>query len=408
MILKLAWRNIIRNLRRSILTVLLSALCATALLWAQALNDGAHNKMLFDSIEIYSGYIQIHGKGFQEHPNYDNLIFNVREVKTGLKDIPDIATAATRFETFGLFSGAQDSAGGLLIGIEPEQEAQVSRLKRALKEGRYLQHSDTNAAYIGSELAKKLRVKLGDSVVFVSNAVDLSMAADSLTVVGIFETKLFEFDSRTLIMNKNYMDSVFLADNIATHIIVQPKDRKNALLLSQRIATRLDLKKYEVLSWQEISKDVLQSIKLDNAFGLLTFMILVLIVFFVIMIFTLISVVQRTREIGIMKALGTSPRYVFLTLLAEVAILGGIGVLIGGAVGSWLSWYFMEHPMVITGAEELYKQYGMTDATIPAELSWYALFIGVVPVFLANLFSVLYPVLKVNGMKPIDAIEGRG
>jgi ABC-type lipoprotein release transport system permease subunit len=407
MILKLAWRNIIRNLRRSLLTVLLSALCAAALIWFQALNDGAHNKMIFDSVEVYTGYIQIHGKGFQEHPNYDNLVYDVRGVKAAIKDVPGIKALTTRLETFALFSGKQDSVGGLLVGIDPDTEPQISRLKRALKEGRYLKSNDTNAAYIGSELAKRLQIKLGDTLVFVSSAVDYSMAADTLVITGIFETKLFEFDNSTILVNKNYMDPVFLADNIASQIVILPSDRRHTGPLVMALEKKLDLKRYEVIPWQVLVKDILQAVQLDNAFGFLTLMILVLIVFFVIMIFTLISIIQRTREIGIMKAIGTGPGHIFATLFSEVAILGLCGIIIGGAFGAWLAWYFMVHPLVITGAEDLYKQYGMIDNIIPSELTWYALFIGIFPVFMINLFSVFYPALKMNGMKPIDAIEGR-
>jgi lipoprotein-releasing system permease protein len=410
MILKLAWRNILRNLRRSIVTVLLSVICTGFLIWGQALNDGGHHKMIADSVEIYSGYLQIHGVGFQENPNYDNLIFDLDDVQNRIKDIKEIKAASPRLETFALFTADADSVGGMLVGIKPSSEEKISRIKRGLIKGKYLSDNDTNAVYLGADLAERLEVGLGDEIIFLSSAVDYSMAAAKLKITGIFKTNLFDFDARTAFINKSFMDEEFLADNIASHYVILPENKDKAIKLQKEIEKVLDKKTHEVVSWKTTMKAMVQFVAVDDAFGALTWGILVLIIFFVVMIFSLISIFQRTREIGIMRAIGTSQKQIFKILFTEGLILAIAGVVIGGSLGIGLARYFELNPIVFNfepEVMELYRQYGMVDMVMPARLGWYPVLLGIVPVFLLNILAIIYPAWKVNSLKPIDAIEER-
>jgi ABC-type lipoprotein release transport system permease subunit len=410
MIFKIAWRNILRNKRRSIISVLLSILCVAVLMFFQGLNDGGHEKMIADNVEVYSGYLQIHGQGYQENGNYDHLIFDLDEVLEKIKDVKGIKAQTIRLETFALFSAKEDAIGGMLVGINPENEAKISRIKRALSGGRYLSASDTNAVYLGEDLAKRLEVKIGDELVFISSALDYSMAAAKLKVCGFFKTNLFDFDKRTAFVNKVFLDQEFLADNTASHIIIFPENLDRLNKIQKNIKAVLPKGKYEVMTYQETLEAILQFINLDNAFGALTFGLLALIVFFVVMIFSLISILQRTKEIGIMRAIGTTQEQIYKMLLAEGLIFALASIFIGGAIGTVLNYYFQNHPMQFTAdpsVVEMYRQFGMVDLVIPAKISFYSLFLGVIPVFLLNILSVLYPAWLVNKMRPIDAIEER-
>ncbi|MFC1517484.1 ABC transporter permease [Candidatus Margulisiibacteriota bacterium] len=411
MIFKIALRNIFRNLRRSLVSLLLSILCVAVLMFFQAMNDGGHQKMIDDNVEVYVGYIQAQGKGYEENPNYDNLIFNVDEVKEKIKDVKGVKAYTVRMETFTLFSVGEESVGGMLTGIVPSTEAEISRIKKGLVKGRYLKDSDTNGVYIGKQLAQRLGVDIGDEVVFLSSAVDYSMAAARLKVVGMFATNLFDFDKQNAFINKKYMDVQYLSDNIASDIVVLPENKLKTVQLQNKLQKVLDKQKYEVVTYQQTLFGLIQFINLDNAFGALTFGLLALIVFFVIMIFSLISVFQRTKEIGIMRAIGTSQKQIYKILISEGLILGTVSVLIGGAIGIWLCNYFYVHPINFASNNPdvlaMYQQFGMTDLTMPALLTKYSFALGVIPVFLLNILAILYPAWVVNKMKPIDAIEER-
>jgi ABC-type lipoprotein release transport system permease subunit len=410
MIWKLAWRNILKNIRRSIVTLVLGILCCTLMIFYESFGEGSRAKMIDDSVAMYSGYLQIHGAGYQDHPNYDNLIYDLAEVESKIKDIPGIDTYGARFETFALYSTNVDSIGGMLVGVEPNKEANLSRLKRALKDGRFLNDNDTNGIYLGCELAKRLELNVGSELVLLSSAVDYSMAAGIYKVIGTFQTNFYDFDNSAGFVNKKQLDVDFLSDNIATHIIVLPKDKGQVVVLQNKINKALDQKKYETVTWKTTAKDLVQYMSIDEVFDSISFVLFLVIVFFVIMIFSLISIFQRTREIGIMRAIGTSQAQIYKTLFAEIVILALVSVLIGGVLGSWLSIYFTIHPLVLKfGPEmmELYKQWGIYDLTFPAKLTLKSFISGVIPVLIMMIMAVIYPAWKINRLKPIDAIEER-
>jgi ABC-type lipoprotein release transport system permease subunit len=260
------------------------------MIFYESFNEGARGKMIDDAVAMYSGYIQIHGKGYQDSPNYDYLIYDVAEVEKELKDVKGIDVIAKRLETFGLYSTKADSIGGMLTGVEPSKEEQVSRIKRALQEGRFLEDNDTNGVYIGVELAKRLEVGLGDEVILLSSAVDYSMAATRLKIVGTFRTNFHDFDSRAAFINKKLMDQEFLAENIASHIIIKPKDKLQTVKLAKALRKRVDKENYEVLTWKTTMKEMVQFMQIDYTMDHLSFGLLLIIVFFVILFFSLISI----------------------------------------------------------------------------------------------------------------------
>ncbi|MBU0909388.1 MAG: ABC transporter permease, partial [Proteobacteria bacterium] len=213
MFFKIAIRNIFAYRKRSIITVILLA-CTTALLvFATAYMDGSHGRLIQSSVEIYPGYVQITHQGFRENPSLENLIFDAAQVSESLQDFPGIEVLTPRFESYVLFSSAEKAVGGMFTAIDPEKERQVSRLAASLKQGSYLTSTDQALVYMGSELAKRLKVGVGDQLAFVGTGADYSFAADTLTVKGIFQTGLFDFDSRASFVAKPYFDRVMAAEN---------------------------------------------------------------------------------------------------------------------------------------------------------------------------------------------------
>ncbi len=406
----IAWRNIKRNKRRSIVSVILSAFCCAFLIWAQALNDGAHYKMIADSVEIYTGYLQVQAPDYLDHKNYDNLIFDVAAAKEQLQNDHELKAIASRFETFALYAAQGDSVGGMLIGIEPTEESKISKIQRALKEGSYLRDEDTNSVYIGEDLAKRLEVGLGDEIVYISSAVDYSLAAGKLIVKGIFKTNLMDFDRQMAFVNKKYLDGEFIAENIASQIVLQPKDTARVFKIIKKLQPLMAAQQLRLVSWRETMSGFVQFVELDNAFGAVTWSLLIIVVFFVVMIFSLISVFQRTRELGILRALGTKQAEIFKLLLTEGVILGLMAIIIGGTIGLLLSYYFQVHPLELNFSEdvkELYRQYGMIDMVIPSKLTMYSFLLGIIPVFLLNILALIFPAWQINRKKPIEAIEER-
>ncbi|OGI08169.1 MAG: hypothetical protein A2Y40_08070 [Candidatus Margulisbacteria bacterium GWF2_35_9] len=410
MIVLIAWRNILANKRRALLTIILTIFTTTFLVFGISWNVGSHDKMIRDAVQVYSGYLQIIGKDYHDNPDYDHLIYNLNEVKRIIKSQKEIDHYSARFETFALFSGVIESAGGMLIGIESETEQYVSRIMKSVNEGEYLTDSSMPYAIIGKDLAKKLKVKIGDKVTYISTAIDYSMAADNLVIKGIYETGS-EFDGLAMFVSKKYTDEMFLAENVATQLVLLPnevyRDKKLPELMAS-ISSKLDNKRNEVISWETTLESMVQGIKIDEVFGNISLIILVSVIFFVIMIFSLISIIQRTKEIGVLRAIGTKPSQIFFMLVGEAIILGLIGIIIGGLIGSALAYHFHIHPLrihVSADMMEQYKQYGMIDFSFPSAFNLIDILNMCALIFVMNILSVLYPIYKVNKYKPIEAIN---
>lgn len=403
--LDIALKSIKANLSRSIVTVFLTAISSAILIFSSTLMDGQHGIMLKNAVEVYPGYIQITNKEFRDTPSFDNLIFDEKSTLDTLKQHNDIQTIASRFETSALFSSESKTIGAMITGIEPENESQVSKLKMALVEGSYLESNDTNALYIGVELAKRLKVSLREQLSFISNAADYSFCADNVIIKGIFQTGLYEFDANSAFLNKKYFDELFVSQNLATHIIVLPKKPSDALTLSHNIQKELD-KSLISESWEEFMESLVKAMELDSLFGYITLGIFFIVIFFVIMIYTLLVVFSRVKEIGILRAIGTTSKQIFSMLVFESTILSLIGVLIGGSIGGYLAYYFNIHPIEL-GAEyqEQFKQYGIMSTALPTDFNLITILRDMSIMLLLGIVSTLYPIFKINSLTPSQAMR---
>ena len=401
----IALKSIKANKSRSIVTMVLTLISTAILIFASTLMDGEHKIMLKNAVEVYPGYIQITNRSFKEQPSFDNLIFDLNAVKQKLKAHHDIQTFTSRFETFALFSSDTKTVGAMITGIEPEHESQISKLKTALEEGSYLESNNTNALYIGKELAHRLKVSVGDKLSFISNAADYSFCADNVFIKGIFQTGLYEFDANSAFLNKEYFDEIFVSKNLATHIIILPKERSKSLLLSKKIQKELD-QSLICESWEEFMHSLVKAMELDSVFGYITLAIFFIVIFFVIMIYTLLVVFSRVKEIGILRAIGTTSREILSMLVFESAILSFIGVIAGGIIGAYLAYYFNIHPIELGAKyQEQFKQYGMMSTALPTDFNLFTIARDMSIMFVLGVVSTLYPIFKINALTPSEAMR---
>jgi ABC-type lipoprotein release transport system permease subunit len=404
MFLKLAFRNITAAKKRSCVTLLLTSITTALLVFSSAWMDGSHSKMIQNAVEIFPGYIEITEKNFRSNPSFDHLIFDAATIEKKLAANDSIAHYGARFESFVLFSANEKAVGGMLAGIEPEKEKYLSRLFSSLKKGEYLSGDDTNQLYIGIELAKRLKLEVGDEVAFIGNGADYSFAADNLIIKGVFQTGLFEFDASSAFLNKTYFDQIMAAENYATHFIVLPKHTEDAEQLAAAIGADLG-PQYQSASWNQTMAALVKAMKLDSFFGYITLGIIFIVIFFVIMIYTLLAVFARINEIGILRAIGTTPKQILAQLVLESSILAFISVIIGGLLGGSLAYYFNLHPVVFSGMEEQFKQYGLAASEMPTAFMPLTILRDMVVMFVLSVLSTLYPILRVNRFKPIEAIH---
>ncbi len=405
MLLQLAWRNVLRARRRTIITLILSTVSTAFFILYTSLMDGSYAKIFRDSVEIYPGYIQITHKDYRDDPGYEHLIFDTRQVQEAVATTSGIADFTIRFEGFGLFAGSENSVGGMLAGIDPEEEKRFSRIFRAMQSGRYLEATDRNAVIMGSDLAKRLGVTVGDTVSIITNATDYSFAADNLQVVGLFQTHLHDFDVASAFVSKSYFDRLMQSRGMATQVIVLPDDPADSKSVAAALSLALSGTDYIAEEWHVYLSGIIEAMEFDRISGETTMWLFLIIIFFVVMIYALLTIFSRTKEIGIMRAIGTTPGQVAAILLLETLILGLASTGLGAVIGGSAAYYFELNPIYLPQFEEAYRDFGIIEAVLPADFTWTGVLRGVAYMLGMNLLCALYPIIRVNRYTPVEAIS---
>ncbi len=404
MLFSLALKNILKSKGRSLTTILLSMFSTILFISYVALMDGSHHQIIKSSVEIYTGYAHVNLKEYRDEGGYDNLIEDADSIDTILKNDSSIKAYSPRFETYALLAGGEKSVGSMLVGIIPSREKEVSKLSSSLIKGAYLNDNDTNAIYIGSALAKRLNIDVGSQIAMVGSSIDYSIAADLFTVKGIFKTGLFEFDSQSAFVNKSYLDTIMLSDNVVSYYTLYFQDNDNIDKMTTDLQASLP-SEVEAVNWKILLSALVQAMLVDSIFGYISISIFFLVIFFVIMIFSYVNIYTRAREIGLLRALGLTSKNIFGMLFVEILLLATISIVVGTIIGASIAYYYELHPIVISGIAETYKEYGVVSDEIPMKFDLFTIAWNALTIFTLNLAAILYPIAKINKLTAMEAMR---
>jgi len=400
----LALKNILASKGRSLTTFFLSLFTTILFIAYVALTDGSHNQIIKSSVEIYTGYAHVNFKGYRERSDYENLIEDAQSIDKILKGDASIKVYAPRFETYALLSGEEKSVGSMIVGIVPSKEEKLSKLSHSLIKGAYISDNDTNAIYIGSELATRLKIDVGSEVAMVGSSIDYSVAADLFTVKGIFKTGLFDFDAQSAFVNKTYLDSVMMSENKATYFTLNFHDNDCIDKATQVLQNKLP-QEMEAVNWKILLSTLVQAMLVDSIFAYVSISVFFLVIFFVIMIFSYVNIYTRTREIGLLRALGLTSKDIFIILFVEILLLATLSVGLGTLIGGFIAHYYELHPIIISGMAEMYKDYGVVSDEVPMHFDLFTITWNALTIFLLNLTAIIYPVSKVNKLTATEAMR---
>ena len=408
----MALKQILASKQRTVITILLTAFSTFILIFGQGFMLGTWDSILKKTIELYPGYMKVINREFEENPSFENIIFDVKKTKEDIAKVSGVVSSTARFENYALYATDDQTIAGLLVGIEPQNESRISKLKASLVQGEYLSDEDTNSLYIGIGLAKRLQLGVGDELAIISNGADFSFVADKVIIKGVFKTELFSFNNSAAFMNKKYFDTIMASENMATSIVMLPPNMDSVAKLS------LDVSKYinkdeKVENYYTSMKDLFDMMKTKQVFGVFQLAIMFSVIFFVIAIYSFLNIYARIREFGVLKAIGTSPWQVAKMLLAEAVILSSLGVAMGGAGGAYLVDYFEKHPLVAKDVygdrvdiEKATEEFNMVQITVmPTLFRGDLILIDILLIFGISLLSVFYPVIMINRKRPIDAMR---
>ncbi|NRB37230.1 MAG: ABC transporter permease [Pseudomonadales bacterium] len=338
LISRLASRNIFRNTRRTFLTVLLIACSLSALLFSDALIRGSLQTMVKVSTETFLGQAQIHKPGFRESRDVDIYIDDTKTLYKTLDGLTEIQAYSPRTLSGGMFSSSENVSSGMIIGINPEQEAQVSKLKHVMQQGIYLS-GKSSEILIGSELAALLEISLGDRlVVTVSQAHGGELSQALFRISGIFKFGDRTLDSQMVFINLAQGQSLLNIRGvhevaIKLQSLVYANDKNHALWQSLNNDT------WETLSWMALMPQLSGILAMVDYSTWIIATIMFILVSLGLINTMFMSIYERQNEFGILLAIGTRPQQLFWQIILEGGFIGLISVALGSVLGGLGTWW---------------------------------------------------------------------
>ena len=359
---------------------------------------GTYEAFINAAVKISTGHIQVQADDYLDKMNIRLVVADPKAVGLILDETEGVRAYTFRAEGFSLVSSDERTYGVLVVGIDPEREQKVSTLKSLIREGEFLATGDTEEALVGKLLARNLQVNLGDELTVLGQGRDGSIAATVVKIKGIFSSGQDDFDRSSIQIPLKTFQDVYTMDGSVHKVVAIADSLGDVDKIKTEIRPRLkglnpDRHPLVVLDWKEIMPGLLQSIKIDLLAGLIFYVILIIVVAFSIMNTFLMAIFERTREFGIMMAVGTAPGRLVKLLLIESTAMTMLGIVAGIIGGILVTSYFQVHGIDIGGSSEFLRQYGISGKLYP-QLSLLSATIGPGLVLIITLIAALYPAFR--------------
>ena len=403
MLWQLALRNIWRNRRRTLLTLSAMVVSSALLILSLGIFSGMFADMLATATEQYFGHMVISAKGYQD--DRDMFANFSAEQKLAVLRHPRIVGSSPRLRSFGLLSFGQNSHPAELLGVLPQREAQVTRMQAQLRSGRYLQPGDDRGAVLGAGLARRLDVRPGDELVFVTQAADGSIGNDLLRVRGIFASGDQGHDNSLVLVPLGWLQQVLVLPDRLHEMALRVEQPLQAAELAEQLRPRLP-PKLELLDWGKMLPEMQEVVASYDVSRLIFVVILYFATGLGILNTFFMSVMERTREFGVMMAVGMRPGQIRLLVLLETLAMGVIALVVGGSLGILLSLYMATVGIDLSGSLTPITYAGGTILPrLRAVLEPANILIPALVLLLVCLLAGFLPANRAARMRPVVAIR---
>jgi len=398
---KMAFRDLGRNKRRSILSALAVTLGSILLLFTAATLRGEMRGAMQNSIRLQTGHLQVRALSYDESKDsvaWEDLIEDPGQVIEKLETLPEVTAATPRLIASGILSRGDQSKGMQVIGMDPTAEPnQIFR--QGVIAGDFLAPDDREGILIGKPLAEKFRLAVGDEVNLLVNTSDGSVDEQLFTVRGIYSTNTPAYDDNTVFMSLPKAQAIARAENHASLIFVLLQDQEQA----KRVAAALVAPGYQIKTWQEMNELTVQLEDFANAYMYVFYLIILGITATVVTNTLVMAVYERTREIGILSAIGMKARRIMSQFLAEAALLATAGVIGGLILGGLLIAYIARVGLLIP-ATSAYTGILMGERIYPYLTTSDAISLTIAA-YVITLIASLYPAVLAARMEPVEALH---
>jgi len=413
MLLMLAWRNVWRHRRRTLITLSSIAIGFGLAVLFIGIGDGSHNSMIRNAIKLGDGHITIQPESYLQAPANYKYISDGVTLSTALDALNINGSVSARISLQVLASTANNSVGAALEGFVSNNDQRQQMLEPLLIDGSWIEAGDHRGIVIGDGMARKLKVKVGSKVVLMAGKRGGDSQAQLGRVRGIFDSHVDELDDFLVLSDLQFAqyflagEGAIIAQAPVTRFAVFLDDPDSITYWNTLIKSAIDNDSVAVLDWQEMMPQLVQFIIIDDA-GNYVFLILILImVVFGIVNTVLMSVLERTREFGLLRALGLGRRHLLLLVFCESLLLSVLAVVIGWIVGGGTHWWFSQHGIDFSALmpDGTALMGTFMDPVIYTELSWDRVTQLTTIIFVTTLLSGIYPAIKAARITPVEAIR---
>ena len=400
---KLAYRNVGRNKTRSLLSALAVGVGMALLLLMASVLEGEMKGALQNTIRLQSGHLQVRPASYEENKislKWEDLIENPDQVAMQVKSIPQVTVATPRLVASSILTVRDESKGVQILGIEPDSPANQP-FREGMLSGEFIKADDREGILIGNILADKLSLKVNDKVNLLVTTSNGDVNEQLFTVRGIFTTRTPSYDENTIFMPLAKAQAITATENHASTIFVTLQDLNQA----DAVAQALKGSNYKILTWRDQNVFITQFEDYANAFFVILYLIVLGITATVVTNTLVMAVFERTREIGILSAIGMKGRGIMAQFLAEAALLATGGVIGGLIIGGAAVAYFTVYGIYI-------GDYGLTGVLfedhIYAHLTLQNTVNLAVLTYIITLIASLYPARLAARLEPVEALHGLG
>lgn len=399
-LLKIAWRNIWRNRKRTVLTMLSIIFAVFFSIFSRSLQLGTFGQMIDNTVKLSTGYIQIHQNGYWKNKTINETFEQTDSLVNIIRSNKNVDLFIPRLESFALASSGEHTKGAMIIGTEPEIENKLNKYSEKIIKGKYLNNYD-KSIIIGDELASYLKVGVGDTLILLGQGYHGVTAAAQYTIKGILHFPIPDLNKQLILMPLSECQYLYASENRISSLSIMLKNSEDYEKTAAGIAERLS-EDYEIMTWEEMNKELVQFIDTKLIGGIIMLSILYIVIGFGVFGTVMMMTMERRKEFAIMISIGMKKIKLLLIVLLETLMIGTVAIMIGIFIVYPLLSYLSHNPLYLTGAfADSMKSVG-AEPIIPF-VNRYSMYVNqLFSVILITMVAIIYPlifILKFNVLK---------
>lgn len=404
MYLTLAWRNIWRNKRRSFITIGSITFAVFLACIMRSMQLGSYERMIENAARFYTGYIQIHEKGYWDDKTIDNSFDYNSSLISSIEETPGVLVAVPRVESFALAAYGSKTKGAMVMGVLPEKENELTLVQDKLVEGSFLADDDKSVV-ISQGLAEYLKMNLGDTIILISQGYHGANAAGIYPVKGIVKFPVPVQNNGTIYLPLKEAQWFYNLESQLTSVALVVDKAKNVDRIVADISSKVDTEALEVMGWRDLMPDLVQGIEIDNISGQVMLWVLYAVIGFGMFGTFLMMTAERMYEFGVMMSVGMKRLIMQFTIFIEMAMMTSIGVLMGVAISLPILIYYYNNPIFMSGdSAKAMESFGV-EAAYFFSLQSSLFYNQAWAIFFMALILSLYPLIVIQKLKPVRAMR---